>query len=226
MRDSFVFYRSFADAIAGLPPEEYKKVMQAIIGYALDGTEPTTGGIDYTVFCLVKPQIDANNKRYENGKKGGRPITKQKPSDNQDITKEKPNSNQDITNEEPCDNQDITNSQPNVYVNVNDNDIKKKDTNVSKEKAGRFKPPTVTEVENYCREKEYRIDCEQFVDFYQSKNWMVGKNKMKDWRASVRNWARGNRLELTAKPAQGTKFNNFTGRGYDMYDLEKQFVEK
>ena len=193
MRDSFVFYRSFADAIAGLPPEEYKKVMQAIIGYALDGTEPTAGGIEYTVFCLVKPQIDANNKRYDNGKKGGRPITKQ---------------------------------EPNVYVNVNDNDIKKKDTNVSKEKASRFKPPTVTEVENYCREKEYRIDCERFVDFYRSNDWMVGKNKMKDWRAAVRNWARGNRLELTAKPAQGTKFNNFTGRGYDMYDLEKQFVEK
>lgn len=198
MRDSFVFYRSFADAIAGLPPEEYKKVMQAIIGYALDGTEPTAGGIEYTVFCLVKPQIDANNKRYENGKKGGRPITKQEPSNNQDVT----------------------NPQPNVYVNVNDNDIKKKDTNVSKEKASRFKPPTVTEVENYCREKEYRIDCERFVDFYRSKDWMVGKNKMKDWRAAVRNWARGNRLELTAKPAQGTKFNNFTGRDYNMDALE------
>ena len=215
MRDSFVFYLSFADAIAGLPPEEYKKVMQAIIGYALDGTEPTAGGIEYTVFCLVKPQIDANNKRYENGKKGGRPITKQEPSNNQDVTKKKPSNNQDVTN-----------PQPNVYVNVNDNDIKKKDTNVSKEKASRFKPPTVTEVENYCREKEYRIDCERFVDFYRSNDWMVGKNKMKDWRAAVRNWARGNRLELTAKPAQGTKFNNFTGRGYDMYDLEKQFVEK
>lgn len=215
MRDSFVFYRSFADAIAGLPPEEYKKVMQAIIGYALDGTEPTAGGIEYTVFCLVKPQIDANNKRYENGKKGGRPITKQEPSNNQDVTKKKPSNKQDVTN-----------PQPNVYVNVNDNDIKKKDTNVSKEKASHFKPPSVTEVENYCREKEYRIDCERFVDFYRSKDWMVGKNKMKDWRAAVRNWARGNRLELTAKPAQGTKFNNFTGRGYDMYDLEKQFVEK
>ena len=114
MRDSFVFYRSFADAIAGLPPEEYKKVMQAIIGYALDGTEPTAGGIEYTVFCLVKPQIDANNKRYENGKKGGRPITKQEPSNNQDVTKKKPSNNQDVTN-----------PQPNVYVNVNDNDIKK-----------------------------------------------------------------------------------------------------
>ena len=209
MRDSFVFYRSFADAIAGLPPEEYKKVMQAIIGYALDGTEPTAGGIEYTVFCLVKPQIDANNKRYENGKKGGRPITKQEPSNNQDVTKKKPNNNQDVTN-----------PQPNVYVNVNDNDIKKKDTNVSKENASRFKPPTVTEVENYCREKEYRIDCERFVDFYRSKDWMVGKNKMKDWRAAVRNWARGNRLEWTAKPAQGTKFNNFTGRDYNMDALE------
>lgn len=207
MRDSFVFYRSFADAIAGLPLEEYKKVMQAIIGYALDGTEPTAGGIEYTVFRLVKPQIDANNKRYENGKKGGRPITKQEPSDNQDVTKKKPNNNQDVTN-----------PQPNVYVN--DNDIKKKDTNVSKEKASRFKPPTVTEVEDYCREKEYHIDCERFVDFYRSKDWMVGKNKMKDWRAAVRNWARGNRLELTAKPAQGTKFNNFTGRDYNMDALE------
>ena len=175
MRDSFVFYRSFADAIAGLPPEEYKKVMQAIIGYALDGTEPTAGGIEYTVFCLVKPQIDANNKRYETGTKGGRPITKQEPSNNQDVTKKKPSNNQDVTN-----------PQPNVYVNVNDNDIKKKDTNVSKEKASRFKPPTVTEVENYCREKEYRIDCERFVDFYRSNDWMVGKNKMKDWRAAVR----------------------------------------
>ena len=209
MRDSFVFYRSFADAIAGLPLEEYKKVMQAIIGYALDGTEPTAGGIEYTVFRLVKPQIDANNKRYENGKKGGRPITKQEPSDNQDVTKKKPNNNQDVTN-----------PQPNVYVNVNDNDIKKKDTNVSKEKASRFKPPTVTEVEDYCGEKEYHIDCERFVDFYRSKDWIVGKNKMKDWRAAVRNWARGNRLELTAKPAQGTKFNNFTGRDYNMDALE------
>ena len=115
MRDSFVFYRSFADAIAGLPPEEYKKgYAKPSQVYALDGTEPTAGGIEYTVFCLVKPQIDANNKRYENGKKGGRPITKQEPSNSQDVTKKKPNNNQDVTN-----------PQPNVYVNVNDNDIKK-----------------------------------------------------------------------------------------------------
>lgn len=73
MRDSFVFYRSFAESVKNLPPEEYKKVMQSILDYALDGKEPEQSGIEYTVFCLVKPQIDANNKRYENGRKGGRP---------------------------------------------------------------------------------------------------------------------------------------------------------
>ena len=93
MRDSFVFYRSFAESVKNLPPEEYKKVMQSILDYALDGKEPEQSGIEYTGFCLVKPQIDANNPRYENGKKCGRP----KPSDNQELTKVEPNNNQTIT---------------------------------------------------------------------------------------------------------------------------------
>lgn len=208
MRDSFVFYRSFSDAVKNLPAEEYKKVMQAVIGYALDGEEPEVGGIEYTVYCLVKPQIDANNKRYENGKKGGRP--KLEPNNNQEITKIKPNGNQDETK-----------PQPNVYVNDNVNDIKKKDTKVSKEKAFRFCPPTVEEVKEYCSEKGYHsVDCDRFVDFYESKNWMVGKNKMKNWRAAVRNWARGSQMESASTSAQGTKFNNFSGRNYDMNSLE------
>ncbi|OPL13575.1 MAG: hypothetical protein AVO39_10270 [delta proteobacterium MLS_D] len=52
----------------------------------------------------------------------------------------------------------------------------------------RFAPPSPTEVENYCQESEYYIDVQQFIDFYASKGWMIGKNKMKDWKAAVRNW--------------------------------------
>ena len=76
MRDGVVFYRSFVDAIRGLPPEEFKLCALAILDYGLDGKEPEGTGIDRTVFCMAKPQIDANNRRYENGTKGGRPITK------------------------------------------------------------------------------------------------------------------------------------------------------
>ena len=59
----------------------------------------------------------------------------------------------------------------------------------------RFCPPTLEEVKAYCAEKEYTIDAERFIDFYTSKGWFVGKNKMKDWRAAVRNWSKGSRAD-------------------------------
>jgi len=46
----------------------------------------------------------------------------------------------------------------------------------------------VEEVKNYCNERNNNIDPEAFIDFYKSKNWYIGKNKMKDWKAAVRTW--------------------------------------
>jgi hypothetical protein len=54
--------------------------------------------------------------------------------------------------------------------------------------AKRFRPPTYDEVKAYCLERKNNVDPEKFIDFYQSKGWMVGKSKMKDWKASVRTW--------------------------------------
>ena len=56
-----------------------------------------------------------------------------------------------------------------------------------------FKPPTVEEVRAYCRERGNTVDPETFVDFYSAKGWMLGKNKMKDWRAAVRTWEKKER---------------------------------
>ena len=54
-----------------------------------------------------------------------------------------------------------------------------------------FKKPHVFDIKNYCLERKNNVDPEAFFDFYESKGWMVGKNKMKDWKAAVRNWERG-----------------------------------
>jgi hypothetical protein len=51
-----------------------------------------------------------------------------------------------------------------------------------------FKKPSINDVELYCIERNNKIDAISFVNFYESKGWMVGKNKMKDWRAAVRTW--------------------------------------
>lgn len=76
MRDGVVFYRSFVEAIRDLPAEDFKACALAILDYGLDGIEPDGSGIGKAIFCMAKPQIDANNRRYENGTKGGRPKTK------------------------------------------------------------------------------------------------------------------------------------------------------
>jgi hypothetical protein len=52
----------------------------------------------------------------------------------------------------------------------------------------RFSPPAVEEIKKYCIERKNNINPETFIDHYTSNGWMVGKNKMKDWKASVRTW--------------------------------------
>ncbi len=53
-----------------------------------------------------------------------------------------------------------------------------------------FVAPSLQEVKDYISEKGYTVDAQRFIDFYEAKGWMIGKNKMKDWRAAVRTWMR------------------------------------
>ncbi len=71
---------------------------------------------------------------------------------------------------------------------------KNKEQEVYKErrKTNRFIPPSLNDIKNYCKERGNNIDAQGFLDFYESKGWLIGKNKMKDWKASVRTWERRN----------------------------------
>ena len=103
-RESFIFYRSFFEALTGMDKKSQADCLMAIADYALNGTEPTMTPEVRMFFTLVKPQLDANNKRYENGTKGGRPKnqteTKTKPNNNQNETKPKPNDNDNVNDNE------------------------------------------------------------------------------------------------------------------------------
>lgn len=54
-------------------------------------------------------------------------------------------------------------------------------------------PPALSEVKKYIQDNNYSIDAEDFIDFYESKGWLIGKNKMKDWQAAIRTWERNNK---------------------------------
>jgi hypothetical protein len=70
-----------------------------------------------------------------------------------------------------------------------------------------FKKPSVNDVELYCIERDNKIDAISFVNFYESKGWMVGKNKMKDWRACVRTWEMRAKNKKTYAPKSMSKLD-------------------
>lgn len=102
MRDSIIFYRSFYEAIKELPNDIQGEVYSAIFEYSLNFNQVAISGLSKTIFTLIKPQLDANIKRFENGKKGGRKskteITEieKEPKHNQKETKEEANNNNNV----------------------------------------------------------------------------------------------------------------------------------
>lgn len=97
--------------------------------------------------------------------------------------------NQQSTNNQPTTNQQLTTSKKGRKKEGKNNNI--------------FIPPSVDEVRAYCKERGNKVDPEVFVDFYQGKGWMVGKNKMKDWKAAVRTWEKSHKGQSEPKSRTG-----------------------
>lgn len=83
------------------------------------------------------------------------------------------------------------------------NKTEKKET--AKQTRNVFTKPTIEEVENYCNERKNNVDSHKFWNFYESKGWMVGSNKMKSWKSSVVTW------EKEEKPQAIKIFNEYRG---------------
>lgn len=192
-RDGFVFYASFYQAMMKMSKADRLPFVEALCAYALEDKEPELTGSADLAFCLIKPQLDANIKRRDNGAKGkgfgvlgGRP--KESKTDG-DIDKNPIG----VINGNPKQTPNV-----NVKDNVNVNVIKEKD----KEKVAvaplapksspikRFIKPTLLELQQYCQEARLNINCDAFLDYYEANGWKVGRDSMKDWRAAARNWAR------------------------------------
>lgn len=200
MRDSVLFYRSFYEALKNIPPDERLKVYDSIMEYGMYDHAPDLDGVALAIFLLSKPQIDANNKRYANGCKAK---TKRA------VSKTEANSEQDKSEDEAKEKEKVKEK---VKVKVKDNNKI-------------FKPPTVDDVRAYCTERSNNVDPQSFVDFYESKGWMIGKNKMKDWKAAVRTWERSETKTRQGVTAKLTKDNNnFDRRNYDMDALERELL--
>ena len=77
----------------------------------------------------------------------------------------------------------------------------------------KFAKPTVEEVAAYCSARRNSVDAQSFVDFYESKGWVVGKSPMKDWKAAVRTWERSD--SRSSKPKAVSSYDPYAGLPWD-----------
>ena len=182
-RSSFTFYLSFEKAISKLDDNNQLIVYRAISRYSLFGEIPQVDGFAAIAWELIKPILDKSRIRSINGAKAK---GKSKPnlvgnqnavSKNGAKTKLKQSKNEAKTKRDRDRDRD--------RINIED-----KSSNNGADKSTRFVPPTLTEVQDYIQKNSYSVDASTFIDFYTSKGWMVGSNKMKDWKAAVRTWQR------------------------------------
>lgn len=165
--------------------EEIGRLVVAMQDYK-DGKEPTIVGNERFIWPSVRNDIDIARaayeetckKRSESGKQGGRPKKADALEENQkkQMVFEKANTKQSNTKQ-------INTDSPNGECVT---------------RAKRFTPPTLAEVQSYVAERHSPVDPQGFIDFYESKGWMVGKAPMKNWKAACRNaenWERWKKPE-------------------------------
>lgn len=199
MRDTFVFHTSWHKVLKGCPAEVRLEVYDAIIEYAQSGTLSELKPMAQMAFSFIKNDLDADMERYEaicearrnagqkgaNGSKRGQMVAKgskreQKPYDNDSDS-------------------DYDNGSDTLHDNGKENP-----SNDGKEK---FTPPTIVELEAYCKSIRSCIDVEDFINYYEATGWKVQGKPMKNWKLTVQTWTKKDRKErpwLYEEPKQET----------------------
>lgn len=203
MRESLIFYQSFARAIKKLPESEQLKALWSIIDYALEDKEPDGDGMYMVVYEMAKPQIDANVERKRNGSRGGRP---QKP---QEKPKEQKKAVEPVKKKEPPPYQEIID-----YLN---------------EKAGkRFKVNDKTKAHINARVNDgytladFRAVIEKKVAEWRGTE--MDKFLRPETLFGTKFEGYLNQNETVRKKAKSTGFSNFEERNYDFDALERELL--
>lgn len=192
-----MFYFDVRPCIKRLNLNEKGQLFEAILDYAESGIEPELDGALGIAWDFIQPRLDQDTERYGNKvlqkqyaafvrelkKRGSVVISFDEWKNMTDVERDQLISG-DIGRYPTSTSTSTSTSTPTPTSNL------KEIYASSPPRAARFTPPSVEEVRVYCAERKNSVDPERFVDFYASKGWLVGKSKMKDWRAAVRSWER------------------------------------
>jgi len=182
-KTSFLLYCDQQGVFNKLPDEIAGKLIKHIFAYVNDENPPCDDLLLTIAFEPIKTQLKRDLRKYDdyidkqkfNGAKGGRPKKEETTQITQPFFQE-----------------------PKKADNVNDTD----NDNVKDIKVKRdvFIKPSIVEIKTYMTEIGMADVSEKWFDYYESNGWLVGKNKMKNWRAAVRTWKNNNLSNNVSNP--------------------------
>lgn len=165
-------YSDFTKDIEPLNFEERGRLFTAMLEYGNGGKTDVISGNERFTWATAKKMLDSQRDAYEhvcavNTKNGN--VPKRNGAKRSESLRTEANRSESLQEQEQ----------------------EQEEEQEHKKSNRRFAPPTYEEVREYCSSHALsNVNAESFVDFYESKNWMVGKSKMKDWKAACRNWNR------------------------------------
>lgn len=165
-------FTDFKDKMELLSDAERGRLFTAMLEYADSGAELELRGNERFIWKTVKSEIDRQAENYDvlckrnkenaTSRYQSQPLATSRSEWQEDKDKDKDKDKE--------------------------KERKKTTPNGVAKESSRFLPPTLEEVTAYCRERNNGVNPEKFINYYSSNGWMVGRNKMKDWKAAVRNW--------------------------------------
>lgn len=199
---------------------EGDELIGMIVRYLRTGEqpEPRTDAQEAVLFA-VQPVMETSRKRIVAGGSGGKAASKPE-SKRASETGSKPPSKSGSKTQSKAASNDASKPES-KRASEEEEEVGRGIKEEEKASAARFRAPSPEEVAEYAAAyaaskgidlASTDFDPERFVDFYAQKGWMVGKSRMKDWKASVRNWVR------TSKPIRETKQEVSEGDDFSQYD--------
>lgn len=203
-RTGFVIQYKYLEALTLLSDKERSEFLLAMYEYDLTGELPALSKRVRAVIKTLKYDIDKTRDVWERNNRNGRA---NKPKD-------------DVPTENLSDKEE--NAEPRERSEVSANAEKEPP---NKAKSGGFCPPTAVEAAEYARANGLSVNARDFVDYYESNGWMVGKNKMSNWRAALSRWARNEKSDREAKPSGKTVKPGFLQRQFDEKEEQKRRIQ-
>lgn len=225
---NFIFFEEHLKTIEMMDEKYRSDFCYALMRYIAYKEEPQFNEHWLAVvFQGLRFSIDKSREnremKSEAGKRGGRPKKEEK-----QIEEDSESINETCFSDEKSRNETCFSdgkSEEEREIEKEGEEEREVEKGVQREKHKRFSPPSLSEVQEYCSERQNHVDPNRFIDFYSAKGWRVGNQPMKDWKAAVRTWEnRDNGYSKNDRPPNkktgGIYAASMSGYGYVTADGE------